>query len=225
MVSILDREVATLNVVDLFCGLKGWSSAFAVRGHNVWTTDIDDRFEASLTADIRKIEKADIPFRKVDVLLASPPCETFSVASIGTHWTGGKRAYVPRTAAARLGMELVEKTVALSKEINADVTIIENPRGVLRNLGIIPVDPITVWYCHYGETRAKPTDLWGMPFPEGWKPEPECHNNRGHEPECCCHDHERAPRGAKTGTQGLKTYSSRSKVPYDLSLSVCEAIG
>ena len=62
---------------------------------------------------------------------------------------------------------------------------------------------VTIWYCQYGDDRAKPTDIWSnhiydpMFNPNGWKPRPECWNGR----EDC---HESAPRGSKTGTQGKK---------------------
>lgn len=214
-----------MNVVDLFCGLKGWSAPFLDRGHHVWTTDIDPEFDPDLATDVRVL--ADIaasgskPFDTIDVLLASPPCESFSVASIGHHWTGGRRAYVPKTNEARTGIELVKATLRLISIWQPRIAVIENPRGVLRNLGLLH-DPVTVWYCHYGETRAKPTDLWGYPFPDSWHARPKCHNRRpGHPTECCCKDHEAAPRGAKTGTQGINTYALRSEIPYELATSIC----
>lgn len=214
-----------MNVIDLFCGMKGWSNPFKEAGHNVWTTDIDPKFKPNLAKDILDIQADHTPFGQVDILFASPPCETFSVASIGTHWTGGKRAYVPKTAAAHNGMELVRKTLSLIEEIHPRYAIIENPRGVLRNLGIIPVEPVTIWQCHYGRPIAKPTDLWGLPFPEDWKPEPVCHNRRPtHIEGCCCFDHEAAPRGAKTGTQGVGNYALRSEIPLGLAHSFLEAL-
>ena len=53
---------------------------------------------------------------------------------------------------------------------------------------------ITVMYCQYGDKRMKPTDIWtNITNWEGKR----CKNRNL--------DHESAPRGAKTGTQGLKT--------------------
>jgi hypothetical protein len=219
----------TLNVVDLFCGLKGWSQPFADRGHATWTSDYDAHFQPDSAIDVRALAHAAElgfkPYDRIDVLLASPPCETFSMASLGHHWGGGFRAYEPKTEAALVGIDLVRATLRIIEAWQPTYAIIENPRGVLRKLSIIPSDPVTVWYCHYGETRAKPTDLWGMPYPTGWEPRPPCHNRRaGHAADCCCTDHEAAPRGAKTGTQGLNRYDLRSRIPYDLALSVCDAL-
>ena len=47
----------------------------------------------------------------------------------------------------------------------------------LRKLNIITQDGFlrrTVWYCQYGETRAKPTDIWTNDWM--WIPRNPCHN-------------------------------------------------
>jgi hypothetical protein len=73
----------------------------------------------------------------------------------------------------------------------------------------------TVTYCQYGDTRMKPTDIWtNHPNP---KFKPPCHNG-----DSC---HISAPRGAKTGTQGLKGSIERSIIPAKLCehiVSICE---
>jgi C-5 cytosine-specific DNA methylase len=227
-----------VNVVDLFCGRKGWSRAFAERGHSVWTVDIEQRFEPDFWYDIRDLKPEHIPFDHVDILLASPPCEGFSVTTMGKSWGGGEKikigprmfapAYQPMTETARLGMELVAATVVLIEEVQPTYAVVENPRGALRKLDLLPHEweRVTVWYCHYQERNAKPTDLWGAPFPLSWRPEPPCVKGaRG----CgqaigtneLCHD--LAPRGSPTGTQGRDGYSDRARVPYALSMAMCEA--
>jgi hypothetical protein len=61
----------------------------------------------------------------------------------------------------------------------------------------------TVWYCQYGDDRAKPTDIWTNS--KTWIPKPMCKNfkydSEGNIINRHCH-HESARRGAKTGTQG-----------------------
>jgi len=64
----------------------------------------------------------------------------------------------------------------------------------------------TVTYCQYGDTRMKPTDIWTN-HPT-WVPKPMCKNGAP------CHI--AAPRGSKTGTQGLKNAKYRSIVPEEL---------
>ena len=60
----------------------------------------------------------------------------------------------------------------------------------------------------------KPTDLWGLV--PGWTAREACKNGMS------CH--EAAPRGAKTGTQGIGGARDRSRVPYQLGLEILEAI-
>ena len=68
----------------------------------------------------------------------------------------------------------------------------------------------TVTYCKYGDFRMKPTDWWtNHPNP---KFKPPCKNG-----DPC---HQAAPRGSRTGTQGLKGAKDRSVIPPEL----CEHI-
>jgi hypothetical protein len=92
----------------------------------------------------------------------------------------------------------------------------ENPRGMLQKLRVVKDLPRrTVTYCQYGDTRMKPTDLWG-PMPDAWIPRPPCKNG-----DTC---HVSAPRGARTGTQGIKGAKDRSRVPLELSYEICYAL-
>ena len=205
-----------MRVLDLFSGLHGWAEPFIDRGHRVVTSDIDPRFGCTVTGDfldaaVRETIEMYGPF---DVILASPPCESFSVASMGHHWGGGKGAYVPRTGRAMLGIELLVATVDFCEKQGIPF-LIENPRGMMRKMDAVQHLPRhTVTYCQYGQTNMKPTDLFGTV--PGWTPKPMCKNG-----DPC---HESAPRGAKTGTQGIKGYALRSKIPYDLALEVCLAM-
>ena len=94
---------------------------------------------------------------------------------------------------------------------------IENPRGKLRKLDVINKEPYfrkTVTYCSYGEDRMKPTDIWTNNF--NWNPIQICFNgNRD------CH-HQPAPRGSRTGTQGMANAYEKSKVPYKLCKEILD---
>lgn len=209
-----------MKILDLFAGLGGWSAAFRDRGHEVITLDNDPRFGCNITQDI--LEPFDLPWRP-DIVLASPPCEAFSVMSIGTHWTGGRRAYIPKTDHARLSMRLVGRTLDIVHATSPAFFVIENPRDVLRNLGLIDYPRRTVWQCHVGREWAKPTDLWGR-FPPSLVFPPPCHNRRPEHPsDCCCRDHNAAPRGSRTGTQGPKTAAERAEIPRGLASLVTDA--
>ena len=202
-----------LKVLDLFSGLEGWSQAFRDRGHDVLTLDSDPRFDSDICIDIREFSTLQLPW-KPDIILASPPCNAFSVASIGKHWGGGKKAYVPKSEGAKLGIELVEHTKDLIQAIDPYFFVIENTRGLIRKLELLDeFERHMVTYCHYGETRMKPTDLWGG-FPPSLKLKDPCKNGA----PC----HEAAPRGARPGSQGLNKFES-AKIPYKLAEAVCIA--
>lgn len=206
-----------MRLLDLFSGLGGWSRPFIERGHTVVTSDLDPRFGCTVTGDfldptVREEITALGPY---DLILASPPCEGFSVASIGSHWGGGHRRYIPKSDTARTGLALLEETVRFCEATRVPF-LIENPRGLMRKMECVQHLPRrTVTYCQYGQRNMKPTDLFG-PGPDGWIPRPPCKNGWP------CHD--AAPRGAKTGTQGIKGYSERSVIPYELALEVCLAM-
>jgi hypothetical protein len=200
-----------MRTVELFCGTKSFSNVMMDHGHITYTVDNDPQFEPNLCASV-----LDLPndrFKDKSMLWASPPCEGFSVASIGANWTGGRRGYIPKSDSARRSIALAQKTVDIIRESKPKWWFIENPRGLLRKMPFM--DELlkdmggvrhTVTYCQYGDTRMKPTDIWTNAT--WWKPRPVCKNGMP------CHI--AAPRGAKTGTQGIKGYKDRSRIPKEL---------
>ena len=61
-----------------------------------------------------------------------------------------------------IAIENVLRTLMLMDEIAPALWFIENPRAVLRKMPFMPNGDSRheVWYCQYGDTRAKPTDIW-----------------------------------------------------------------
>ena len=205
-------------VFDFFAGTGSSTRAFEDAGDTVIRFELDKQFDVEEHVDIFDLTAVELyrKYGRPDFIWASPPCTAFSVASIGHHWTGGHQAYVPKTEQARVNQDLVWKTRTLISGLDPTLGyLIENPRGVLRKLP--PVQGLTrrtVTYCQYGDERMKPTDLWGeVP---GWVPRAMCKNG-----DSC---HVSAPRGAKTGTQGLKGAAIRSMVPYELGYEIRKAI-
>jgi len=201
-----------MNVVDLFSGLEGWSTAFRERGHNVFRCEILEKWPAE-HRDFLTLTPDMLPW-KPDIILASPPCTSFSMMSIGTHWTHDNQ---PKTPTAAMGIRLVRATLDFMAKAKPKFFVIENPRAKLRKMEEMQVRPglerRTVSYCQYGDRRMKPTDLWGQ-FPPSWQTKPMCHNGAP------CHDP--APRGSRTGTQGMNPALS-AKIPHALALEICLA--
>ena len=211
-----------LKMVDLFSGLGGASQAMVDSPH--WEVLRVDNFPLlrdvphTMLADLTEDFAFDAHWFNPKVVWASPPCTSFSVASISTYWKGGKGAYIPKKAESYIGMALVQKAKDLIDYFKPKYYYIENPRGVLRKLDVVQNLPIrhTIWYCQYGDSRAKPTDIWTND--DTWIPRPVCKNGN---PDC---DHERAPRGSRTGTQGLKGNYERSIVPSDLCRKIISKV-
>jgi len=194
-----------MKILELFSGTESFSKVARERGHETFTIEMNPQFNSDLCKDIMDVTVDDIPFIP-DVIWASPPCTFFSVASIGKHWNIDN---TPKTEQAVLGMKIVKKTLELIRELNPKCFIIENPRGKLRKLEFMQdLERTTACYCKYGDTRMKPTDLW---------------NNIGFIGKMCKNGnpcHVSAPRGSKTGTQGLKGNMERSVVPPALCLEI-----
>ena len=197
-----------MKILELFSGTESFSKVARLRGHQTFTIDNNKQFNPDLCKDIMEVTPEDILF-KPDIIWASPPCTFFSVASIGKHWN---KDNTPKTEQAELGVKIVNKTIELIKQLNPQFVIIENPRGKLRKLNLIPFKRDTITYCQYGDTRMKPTDIWHN---INWKPKPMCKNG-----DSC---HVAAPRGSKTGTQGLKGNMQRSVVPPELCLEILKS--
>ena len=85
---------------------------------------------------------------------------------------------------------------------------------ILRKYGVTDFRIVTVTYCQYGDRRMKPTDIvTNIPGWEGRR----CKNG-----DPC---HEPAPRGSKTGTQGLKNAKLRGVIPPALFHEIFDHIG
>ena len=201
-----------MNVLDLFSGLGGWSSAFAM-DHEVFRIELNRTFDAEAYIDIGDVSGvlAALPWTP-DIILASPPCTSFTTMTMGRNWTHDG---LPRTARAIEGQRLVLATIRIIAALRPRFWIIENPRARLRTLPFLEgFERRTVTYCQLGEDRMKPTDLWGV-FPPGLELPTPCKNG-----DPC---HIAAPRGSRTGTQGGVDSARAGLIPYQLSRLVRDA--
>ena len=212
-----------MKLLELFAGSRSIGNEAEKQGFNVFSSDINAFDKIDYVIDINNFDVSVVPFIP-DVIWASPPCTYFSVASIGKHWN---KDHTPKSENALKGVEYVQSTLNIIEHflnINPNLKFfIENPRGKLRKLPVVShLERSTVWYCTYGDFRAKPTDIWTNHLksifnPNGWKPRKECFNGNKN-----CH-HQPAPRGSRTGTQGLKGNYNRSKIPNELCKEIIES--
>lgn len=189
---------AEFHVLDLFAGLGGFSAAFDDSDRwDLTTVEIDPTFGPDITADVFDLRPSDFE-QEFDVIVASPPCTEFSPAQNlnGSHEPAGD------------AVALVYHTLGLVRGLSPSYWFIENPRGQLRSLIGRPKETVT--YCQYGETRMKPTDLWGE-HPDGFVGRRCAYGDS-------CHEQNR---------EGTNNYpndpNQKAVVPYGLSDAIREA--
>lgn len=211
-----------MKVLELFAGTRSISKAFEKKGHKTfsieWNKDFDN---IDLYEDINNITAKDIiklcggiP----DVIWASPDCTTYSIAGISHHRKKNNKNgnLDPISEYANFCDKTNIHVIDLIKELKPKYYFIENPRGGLRKMLFMKDIPrYTITYCQYGDKRMKPTDIFTNYKKPNFKP--ICKNG-----DPC---HEKAPRGSKTGTQGLKKAKERAVIPSELCdyiVSICE---
>ena len=207
-----------IKVLELFAGTRSIGKAFEKNGHQVFSVEWDKHFEnIDLYEDIGKITTEDIlsKFGHPDVIWASPDCTTFSIAAISHHRKKNKQTGNLDAVSdyAKFCDKVDQHVLELIKQLSPTYYFIENPRGGMRKMTWMKDLPrYTITYCQYGDTRMKPTDIWTN------------HPNPNFLPPCKNGDkcHAPAPRGSKTGTQGLKGAKERSVIPEDLCTHIVE---
>ena len=203
------------NVLDLFAGLGGFSSAFADSDRwDVTTVEIEERFNPDIQADIFNLRPSDFE-NEFDVVLASPPCYQLSPAGNHDNWNFEHQQ--PTADDSKNAVALFHHTVGLIHGLAPRYHFIENPRNSrIRWTYGDPDEWVT--YCQYGRHYQKPTALWGEFPPMTFK---RCVNDAN------CHE----KNTPTDGTQAIASMDNigqaeRSKVPYELSKAIrdaCEA--
>lgn len=181
-------------------------------GWEVVTVDTNVKFAPTIWMDVRILKAEEIErvtklrsfklYEKV-VVLASPPCERFSIANSNWPQKGIRRA-----------LDIVGAVIELIIDIQPDYYCIENPKGRLR--WFLGAPPHSVKLSDYGHTLStqggkmrkpyKPTDLWtNIPFPLL---------------------KEIKTMDAKRGGTGFTEIAraERAKMPYGLSQAIIEAV-
>ena len=204
-----------LKLLELFAGSRSWGNVADKLGYEVFSVDWKSFKGIDLVIDIEDLTEEMLPWIP-DVVIDGRPCTTFSMAAISHH---REEDGTPKTEFAAKCDRMNIKLNNFYKKWGC-IYYIENPRAMLRKMDYMKgMNRTTVTYCSYGDTRMKPTDIFSNNIKDmfnhnGWQPRPMCFNGNTK-----CH-HEAAPRGSRTGTQGLKDNYERSKVPEQL----CEDI-
>ena len=161
-----------MKILELCCGLGGWSKPFAELGHECTGIDILDlgyKHGRFIQVDLFDWE----PDQEYDIVLASPPCSEFSIIKRNT----GRYHY-----SERIGLDLIWRVLELIEKIKPKYWVLENVKGLTEFLP----DPKQV--IRYGKHPGKKTAyLWGN-FPElGFFNEqiisPEVRRVSGHDPK------------------------------------------
>ena len=209
-----------MKVLELFAGTRSIGRSFEMRGHDVYSIEWDKDFEnIDLYDDINNVTAQQIltAFGKPDIIWASPDCTSYSIAAISHHRQKEESGNLkPVSDYAKFCDQTNKYVLDLIQELSPKFFFIENPRGGLRKMDFMQGIPrYTITYCQYGDNRMKPTDIWTN------------HPNPMFKPMCKNGDncHIAAPRGAKTGTQGIKGSKDRSRIPKQLCdhiVDICE---
>ena len=209
-----------MRVLELFSGTRSIGRAFEARGHEVYSVDYCESFEADSHEDIAVLGVTDVmeAFGAPDVVWASPDCTTYSVAALGRHRKKDPATgwLMPVTDYAKICDAVNQHLMRLIEALAPQLWFVENPRGGLRKMPWMRGLPrYTVTYCQYGYRYMKPTDIWTNARDPRFKP--PCR------PGDPCH--EAAPRGARTGMQATCSKADRARIPpalCDHVVDVCE---
>lgn len=170
------KVVKIIKILELFSGTQSISKVFKKYNWETFTVEKNSLFKdiTSYNGDVLDLSSEYIKtnFGRPNVIWASPPCTTYSIAAISHHRFKEENGNLsPKSDFAKESDKILLHTLKLIEELKPDFWFIENP-------------------------NFKPMCKNGSPC------------------------HESAPRGSKTGTQGLKNSIERSRIPSEL----CEAI-
>ncbi len=221
-------------VLELYSGTQSLGVPFREAGYDVVSVETNELFtKPPYNLEQWTISVAELTVKKIlkrtggripKIIWGSPMCTTYSLAASGAgHRQKINGKIFPKSAKAHLHDSWLLNVLKIINEfLEMDPNIVyflENPRGGMRNAWFMDEwnerGRYTVTYCQYGDERMKPTDIWTNHLNPSFKP--PCKNGAS------CHVS--APRGSKTGTQGLKGNLERSIIPKELCehiVNICE---
>tara|TARA_Y100000593_G_C4316438_1_gene341166 strand:- start:809 stop:1468 length:660 start_codon:yes stop_codon:yes gene_type:complete len=211
------------NVLEIFAGSCSFSKVAKEFNYNTYTIDNQNLDNIDFIGDFMDFDYKKLNFIP-DIIWASPPCYTFSMAGISHHFKKHNGVLIPISEASKKSLKLIDKTIEIIlyfKKLNNDlVFFIENPIALMRKLPQLKHLPYQIYtirksvnYCQYGHNYMKPTDIFTNL--NTWIPKKRCKNGMN------CH--EASPRGSRTGINGNSSKYDKSIVPKDLCIEIIKS--
>jgi len=181
-------------VLDLFCGLGGWSKGFAAAGYSPTGVDIKDVGYPYrlITMDLTKAKGNE--FGYFPVIVGSPECRDFGQPAIF-----GKYYWKIPPDPEGHGMDLVKAFFRIVETIKPEYWLMENVPGLAKYLKLMPL--MTVNF-----TRTMKRTLWGN-IPLVLLPQDSINNPR-----------------LKADITGKYRSWQRAEIPFHVSFTIAEAI-
>jgi SAM-dependent methyltransferase len=188
--------IRAMKVLDLFCGLGGWSRAFHEAGYECFGVDIKNHgyeYGQFIEADLN--EWTPPPGLEFDIVLASPPCAEFSQSK---KWGWG-------TQDERIGLDLVYRAFYLIQLIKPKYFVVENVKGLAE---FLPAPGDIVKYNRHKDGKA--AYLWSNIGPLGFL--------------CSTINMRQKTSKVLKLKSTLKGKAARALIPYPLSKAVLDKI-
>ena len=193
-------------LLELFSGTGSIGRAFAARGWEVVSVDLDPKFQPTICCDVMELDEAALGH--FDFVWASPVCTEYS------------RALTKRPRNLEAGDRLVLRTLEIIENLRPRWWAIENPQtGLLKTRLMVQGLPYSdVCYCKYGFRYKKATRIW--------------HNLPWEASETMCRKDDRCqafadgihPEAAQRGTtNGRRNQQSQSQL-YSMPPRLCDEI-
>lgn len=205
-----------MNSLELFAGSRSFGKVAVEKGFKNFSVDWKNYDNIDLVSDIEFLTIEQIPFLP-DLIWASPDCTSYSVAAIWKHRKSTIAISEYAIKSDRVNYRLFGLIREYLKVNPSLIFFIENPRGMYRKMEFVKgIRRVTVWYCKYGDFRAKPTDIFTNS--SVWFGRSPCKRNN----EFC--SHEKSPKGSNLGTTRLNGSYERSKIPIPLITEIIDSV-